>query len=139
MTRKAQYPLPWLVALLAAASAGCSFVEVEPQGKRVFVARDAAEVAQCRKRGDIEVSVKDRVGFYERKALTVRDELATLARNEANRLTADTVLPITEPVDGSQRFAAYECSGRLNRGAAQSTAPRPATTSDGPEVFPIKD
>jgi len=39
----------------------------------------------------------------------VREELETLARNEAPGLGADTLQPLEEPRDGEQRFAAYRC------------------------------
>ena len=57
------------------------------------------------------MSVKDRVGFYERNSVAVRDELETLARNEALTLHADTVQPKSEPAEGEQRWLAYRCHG----------------------------
>ena len=56
------------------------------------------------------MSVKDSVAFYERNTLRVRDELETLARNEAPGLQADTLQPLGDPVHGEQRFAAFRCS-----------------------------
>ena len=56
--------------------------------------------------------VKHSVAFYERNALRVRDELETLARNEAAAIPANTVQPLGDPADGAQRFAAYQCSRR---------------------------
>ena len=53
--------------------------------------------AGCEKRGEVEVSVKDSVAFYDRNPLRVREELETLARNEAPGLQADTVQPMGEP------------------------------------------
>jgi hypothetical protein len=65
--------------------------------------------AGCEKRGEVEVSVKDSVAFYDRNALRVQDELETLARNEAPGLGADTVQALGPPADGSQRYAAWKC------------------------------
>mgnify|MGYP006203713155 CR=1 FL=1 len=59
--------------------------------------------------GEVSVSVKDSVAFYERNTLRVRDELETLARNEAPGLQADTLQALGDPADGEQRFAAYRC------------------------------
>ena len=50
------------------------------------------------------------MAFIERNALKVRDELETLARNEAPGLQADTIHPLDEPRGGSQRFAAWRCA-----------------------------
>ena len=82
----------------------------EASGVRVIAA--GAAPADCEKRGEVSVSVKDSVAFYERNALRVRDELETLARNEAPGIQANTVQPLGDPADGSQRFAAYRCSRR---------------------------
>ena len=53
--------------------------------------------------------MKDSVAFYERNRLKVRDELETLARNEAPGLGADTVQPVAPPVSGEQRYIAWRC------------------------------
>ena len=63
----------------------------------------------CEKRGEVEVSVKDSVAFYDRNPLRVQEELETLARNEAPGLGADTVQPLAPPNDGAQRYAAWKC------------------------------
>ena len=58
----------------------------------------------------MEVSVKESIAFYERNRLRVRDELETLARNEAPGLGADTIQPLGPPIEGEQRFAAWNCT-----------------------------
>jgi hypothetical protein len=62
-------------------------------------------------RGEIAVSVKDRLGPYQRDEIRVLDELETLARNEAPGLQADAVQPLGPPKDGEQRWRALRCSG----------------------------
>ena len=64
----------------------------------------------CAYRGEVEVSVKDSIAFYERNHLKVREELETLARNEAPGLGADTVQPVGPPESGAQRFIAWRCA-----------------------------
>lgn len=93
-------------AALAASLAGCTWVKMAPGGADVRVARATDDMAACERRGEIAVSVKDRLGPYERNELRVRDELETLARNEAAGLGADTLQPLDEPSAGEQRFAA---------------------------------
>lgn len=68
--------------------------------------------ASCEKRGEVMVSVKSSVGFYQRNPLRVREELETLARNEAPSVGANAVQAMGEPADGDQRFAAYHCGIR---------------------------
>lgn len=95
-----------LLALLASA---CTWVHMAPGASAVRVVEGPP--AGCENRGEIEVSVKDSIAFYERNQRKVRDELETLARNEAPGLGADTVHPLTPPSSGTQRFAAWRCGG----------------------------
>ena len=101
------------LAVLAAASAvllsACTWVHLAPAAKKVRVIPGGATPAGCEKRGEVSVSVKDSVAFYERNTLRVRDELETLARNEAPGLQADTLQPLGDPANGEQRFAAFRC------------------------------
>ena len=95
-----------LVAALLG-TAGCTFVHMAPGATKVKVL--AAAPASCVKRGEVEVSVKDRLGPYERSDAQVREELETLARNEAPGLGANHISPITAPNDGEQRWAMWHC------------------------------
>lgn len=101
--------LPLAVATLAFAS-GCTWVHMAPGASSVRVIAAGAAPAGCVKRGEVVVSVKDRIGPYGRNELRVREELETLARNEAPGLGADTVQPLSEPQDGEQRYAAWRCA-----------------------------
>lgn len=111
---------------------GCTFVKMGPGGAEVRVARADADLSACARRGEIEVSVKDRLGPYTRDAIRVRDELEILARNEAPSLKADTIQPKSEPADGGQRFLAFACRG---------TRPATAPTADGDsaQTVPLKE
>lgn len=123
-----------LCAVLLAAG-GCTWVKMAPGGAQVRVARAGENLAAgCVRRGEISVSVKDRVGPYERNTIKVRDELETLARNEAPGMQADTVQPKTEPTDGEQRFTAWRCDGAVAPAAAAATAP----PSTGAETRPLE-
>lgn len=99
-----------LVALSAAVTLlapACTWVHMAPGATDVRVVEAAP--AGCESRGEIEVSVKESVAFYERNPRKVRDELETLARNEAPGIQADTVQALDPPDDGTQRFAAFRC------------------------------
>ena len=89
-------------------AAGCTWVHMAPGASKVRVVDGTP--AGCERRGEVEVSVKDSVAFYERNRLKVRDELETLARNEAPGLGADTVQPVAPPVSGEQRYIAWRCA-----------------------------
>ena len=100
---------PLLAAILAAAVAGCTWVPMQTGAAAVRVVAPGAAPAGCTKLGEIEVEVTDKVAFYERNPLRVREELETMARNEAVGLGADTVQPMAEPREGSQRFIGWRC------------------------------
>ena len=101
-----------MAAVATVSLAGCTWVHMAPGASAVRVISAGAAPAGCERRGEITVSVKDRLGFYERNDLRVHEELETLARNEAPGITADTIQPLAAPHDGEQRFAAWRCGVR---------------------------
>ncbi|MFH1600970.1 MAG: DUF4156 domain-containing protein [Pseudomonadota bacterium] len=123
-------------AVLVAALGGCTWVKMAPGGAAVKVVAAGQDMSACEKRGEVSVSVRDRLGPYERSDIKVRDELETLARNEAPGLNADTVQPKAEPDDGEQRFLAFRCRGAVPAAGAQA---RPAATDGAAETYPIED
>ena len=90
-------------------ASGCTWVHMAPGASAVRIAPSAP--TGCQKLGEVEVSVKHSVAFIERNQLRVRDELETLARNEGPGLGADTMHALTDPLNGTQRFAAWRCGG----------------------------
>jgi len=126
-----------VVAALSLVVSACTWVKMEPGGAAVRVARADEDLSGCARRGEVAVSVKDQVGFYQRDELKVRDELEVMARNEAPRLSADTLQAVDEPLNGEQRFAAYNCRGTAP--VAREAAPQPQRRSEGEaETFPIR-
>ena len=122
----------FLPLLATAALSACTWVKPTGGGNAVRVAYDG-NVSGCRDAGAISVSVTDKVAFYHRPDLKVRDELETLARNQAAEIPADTIKPKSEPQDGSQQFQAYVC-GRVSV-RQRDRAPPP----DEAQTHPIKD
>ena len=97
--------------LMVAALSACTWVPIAPEAKKVQVLPPGSTAASsCQKLGEITVSVQGSVAFYDRNAVKVRDELETLARNEAVDLNATAIQPVDEPVDGKQRFMAWRCN-----------------------------
>ena len=120
--------------LLMVALSACSMVDMTPAAQDVRVANANEDLGSCQKRGEIEVSVKDRLGPYERDVLRVRDELEILARNEADSLSADTLQAKAAPVEGVQRFQAYRC------GSARPAQPAAETpVKDAAQTAPLQD
>ena len=100
-----------LLATVVLTLGACTFVKMAPGADQIRVLRADQDTTGCTSRGEIAVSVKDRLGPYQRDEIRVIDELETLARNEAPGLGADTVQPLAPPKDGEQRWRAWRCAG----------------------------
>ena len=109
-----------LLAGAVLALPACTFVKMAPGAQQVKVL--AAAPVGCERRADVAVSVTHQVGFYERSDTQVRDELETLARNEA---------PAWAPT-GSARSARPRTAASAGRPGA-ATEP-PAASGAGPET-----
>lgn len=95
------------IIALGAGLAGCNWVKMAPGANQVRVLTAAPQA--CVKRGEIDVAVKHNIAFIERNPLRVREELETLARNEAPGLQANAIHALSQPFSGTQRFAAWAC------------------------------
>jgi hypothetical protein len=123
-----------LAALAATATlSACTWVKPTVSAENVRVAYDG-NVSGCRDAGAISVSVTDKIAFYHRSGLKVRDELETLARNQAAGIPADTIKAKDEPKDGAQDFEAYVCGGVRVKQRDDN-----GRTKDEAQTFPIKD
>lgn len=98
-----------MVWVMAAGISACSWVELTPQGEKVRLS-SAAEVGNCRNMGQTTVSVLAKIAGLERHPEKVQEELNRLARNGAQDLHGDTVVPVTPVVEGKQSFAVYRCA-----------------------------
>jgi len=102
-----------VIALMIIVSlAACTWVPIDNSGKAVRVLREDITPAGCTSKGEIEVTVKNKVAFYQRNPLRVQEELETLARNGAPNMQANAVQPLHAPINGGQRFRAWHCPPR---------------------------
>lgn len=94
--------------LLGSLLTACTWVEPTPQGEQVrIVPQD--RVADCRRVGELSTLTKAEVAGVSRNAEKVREELDTLARNEAADMGADTIV-VSGPVrEGRRSYVAYRC------------------------------
>ena len=121
-----------MLATLVLAASGCAWVKLDDAGRDVRVAY-TGDISGCKSLGEISVSVKDKVGPYRRNDLKVRDELETMARNEAVGLGADSIQPLEEPVAGEQRFMALRCGT-----AALPSRSQPPARNAPPAAQPLQ-
>ncbi len=101
------------VAITVAASlafVGCTWVPIKKEAMGIRVLRLGEDASACQRLGEIAVSVKSGIGSWQRNPVEVRDELETLARNEALGLHADSVQPLAEPAEGRQHWLALRCA-----------------------------
>jgi len=98
------------LAVLIALLAGCTWVPLTPEGEQVrSVTPEHAE--SCQRLGRTTSRVADRVWIFARNERAIREELASLARNEAALMGGDAVAPETRPEGGRQTFGVYRCRG----------------------------
>lgn len=122
------------VLLLSACSWG---ITMDDAAKNVRTAW-SGDVSSCRELGKVTVSVMDHVGPVDRNAITVRDELEVLARNQAAQMHADTIKPLAEPSDGSQPWGAYQCGARQIPSTRSPGAPaNPNGAPGNAQTFPV--
>lgn len=97
-----------IVLLTSFAFAGCTWVELKPEGEAVRVA-SGGEVGSCKRIGTATSVGVDEVGFITRSEEKLSEELQTLARNEAATMGGNTVVADSEIVEGRQTFVVYQC------------------------------
>ncbi len=128
----------FLSILTLAGVQACTWVKSSDSGNAVHVAYDG-NVSGCRDAGQISVSVADHVAFYHRPSLKVRDELETLARNQAASLPADTIKATSDPLDGAQSFEAYVCGGLRMHQRADRVPATPSAPANGVQTYAIPE
>jgi len=96
------------VMLLSLLGNGCTWVPLAEEGAQVQV-RTADQVQGCEPKGRVTAVVKHKIGGIMRSEEKVREELRTMARNEAARMASNALTAETEPTDGRQVFLIYRC------------------------------
>ena len=94
--------------LFALLTSSCTWVKLTPGGELVSVATSEA-VSTCKKIGKTTVSIKSKVIGVKRKSETVENELSSLARNSAAKMGGNTIVPVSETVDGEKTFSVFQC------------------------------
>lgn len=90
------------------AACGNSWVQVTPEGERVSLAT-AAQISNCARIGVANVNALDSIGFVDRGASRLQEELVSLARNEAAEIDGNRVVPESTINEGRQTFGIYRC------------------------------
>ena len=87
---------------------GCNWVPLTREGENVRVLQ-ASAVTDCQSVGKVTSKTSDRVMIFARTERKVREELESLARNEAVGLNGNAIVPIGTETNGRQSFEVYRC------------------------------
>ena len=91
--------------------AGCTWVHISPSGEKVRVV-SSAEIAGCEKIGVTTVSLLEEIAGIKRSQRKVATELETLGRNSGAEMGGDTIVLVSDIINGEQTFDVYRCLGR---------------------------
>ena len=93
---------------LLLALAGCTWVDLTSEGETVTVV--SAVPGSCKRLGSTTSTTRADIASIDRDDRKVSAELATLARNSAARMGADTIKAESKISDrGEQTFGVYRC------------------------------
>ena len=95
---------------VAALGFACTWVPLTEGGEQVQLASEKA-VEACRQIGRTVAHTRSKVMLFARGESTIREELQSLARNDAAKMNGTTVAPLGPAVNGEQPFGIYVCGG----------------------------
>lgn len=95
-------------SLLFFGACSSNWVQLTPEANQVRVATPA-EVSGCTRAGSANVSAADSIGFIQRSARQLQEDLIRLARNEAGDMQANRIVTESPINDGRQTFGVYRC------------------------------
>ncbi len=98
-----------LVFVVAVGLVGCAWVDLTAGGEQIQYATQKA-VEGCRQVGKTTARTSDKVWIFARGESKIRDELRTLARNDAAAMGGTTVSPLGPVENGEQTFGIYVCT-----------------------------
>jgi hypothetical protein len=90
------------------ATLGCTWVPLTDGGGNVRILQ-ANETTDCQKISTVNAKTADRVGIFARTDRKMREELESLARNEAAEAGGNAVAPTGTMTNGRQSFVVYRC------------------------------
>lgn len=102
-------PLTLLLLVSTLTLGACSsWVQVTAEGQGVRVAT-TQDIASCTRVGTANVNAMDNIGFVQRGAARLQEELISLARNEGGRLGGNRVVAESTIDEGRQTFGVFRC------------------------------
>lgn len=103
-----KYPVLVLIMINILLLSGCTWIHISPSGEKVR-AVSSAEIAGCEKIGVTTVSLLAKIVGIKRSQRKVARELETLGRNSGAEMGGDTIVPVSDIINGEQTFEVYRC------------------------------
>ena len=100
-----------VLSVIAVPVLGCTWVPLTDRGADVRIIQEG-EAAGCQKIGTVSSKTTERILIFPRSDLKVREELESLARNEAADSGGNVIVPTGTMADGRQSFDVYRCEER---------------------------
>jgi len=97
-----------LITAIGVMVIGCATAELTAGGKKIRIL-EPSEVSSCKKIGRTNTSVTDNIVGVKRPIETIERELENIARNSANNMGGDTIVPLTIIEGGKRSFTVYKC------------------------------
>jgi hypothetical protein len=102
----------FIISSILLITSACTWVELNDRGKNVVLAT-SGDVLSCKKIGNVTAKTRSNIiSDAPRDVEKVALELSILARNEAAKIDANTIVPSQAPINGSQLFNAYYCPAK---------------------------
>ena len=98
------------IVLSSVVLTGCTWVKLTPEGAGVRATTGDA-VASCERIGRTKARTRAKAWVFPRNQDRVREELLSLARDDAAEMGGTDVAPLGEMADGRQEFGIYRCDG----------------------------
>jgi hypothetical protein len=97
-----------IMCAIAVPTLGCTWVPLSDEGGNVRILH-ASAVADCQKISTVSSKTADRFLIFARSDRKIREELESLARNEAADSGGNAIVPIGTMANGRQSFDVYRC------------------------------
>jgi hypothetical protein len=97
-----------IILLVHLATSACTWVDPIAGASSVTLVQPA-HVSNCKRLGTTISKVKANIGSINRNEEKVAGELLTLAQNSAVEVGGDTLVAMSPPTEGTQKFTIYKC------------------------------
>jgi hypothetical protein len=98
------------ISVLAITLSACTWVELTSQGRGVAIRQQTNSVDGCQRIGTVNARTRASIiAGTSRDHKTIAEELSRLARNEAAKMNANTIVAKNDVDNGQQSFITYNC------------------------------